>query len=137
MGLGLQTQTGWGDCNSWFGSIDGTTPSEVTMEIDWIAVWALDDSATTPPPPIPNPPPSTPTLTPVPTPVAVPPPSAASPSGEPVPTSNLPGWNLAFTDDFSGSDLTWPDWFRYGGNNGNGGWDASHATVSPVHAYRI
>ena len=49
----------------------------------------------------------------------------ASPSGLSMPTTNLTGWTLAFSDDFSGSSLHYPSWFKYGGTL----WDGSHVVV--------
>ncbi|CAF3950570.1 unnamed protein product [Rotaria sp. Silwood1] len=42
-----------------------------------------------------------------------------------MPTTNLTGWTLAFSDDFSGSSLHYPSWFKYGGTL----WDGSHVVV--------
>lgn len=42
-----------------------------------------------------------PLVTPPPPPVPVPDPGPTYPSGEPMPTGNLPGWNQVFTDDFT------------------------------------
>jgi len=50
----------------------------------------------------------------------------ASPSGLSMPTTNLTGWTLAFSDDFSGSSLNYPSWFKYGGTL----WDGSHVVVA-------
>ena len=54
------------------------------------------------------------------------------PSGVPVPTGNLPGWQLTYSQDFSGTTLP-PGWDAYSGEPGGdpyGYWDSADVTVS-------
>ncbi len=54
------------------------------------------------------------------------------PSGVPVPTGNLPGWQLTYSQDFNGTTLP-PDWDAYSGEPGGdsyGYWDPANVTVS-------
>jgi myo-inositol-hexaphosphate 3-phosphohydrolase len=55
-----------------------------------------------------------------------------SPSGIAVPTGDLPGWTLSFTDDFLGTSLNLEEWHTYSGRP-NGAplaqWDPSHVVV--------
>jgi beta-glucanase (GH16 family) len=49
-----------------------------------------------------------------------------------MPTGNLPSWNLAFSDDFTGSALNTSAWGAYSGQPGGdpgGWWDPSHVVV--------
>jgi beta-glucanase (GH16 family) len=58
--------------------------------------------------------------------------SASDPSGVPVPTGNIPGWNLVYTQDFNGSSLP-TGWGAYSGQPGGdryGYWDPADVTVS-------
>ena len=54
------------------------------------------------------------------------------PSGVPVPTGNLPGWQLTYSQDFNGTTLP-PGWDAYSGEPGGdpyGYWDPANVTVS-------
>ena len=56
----------------------------------------------------------------------------SGPSGVPVPTGNLPGWQLTYSQDFSGTTLP-PGWGAYSGEPGSdpyGYWDPANVTVS-------
>ena len=56
----------------------------------------------------------------------------SGPSGVPVPTGNLPGWQLTYSQDFSGTTLP-PGWGAYSGEPGGdpyGYWDSANVTVS-------
>src|SRR5271165_1387227 len=56
----------------------------------------------------------------------------SGPSGVPVPTGNLPGWQLTYSQDFSGTSLP-SGWGAYTGEPGGdpyGYWDSSNVTVS-------
>ena len=58
--------------------------------------------------------------------------SAPDPSGVPMPTGNVPGWSLVYSQDFNGSNLP-PNWRAYSGMPGNdpyGSWDPANVTVS-------
>ena len=58
-------------------------------------------------------------------------PVLSGPSGVPVPTGNLPGWQLTYSQDFSGTTLP-PGWGAYSGEPGGdpyGYWDAANVTV--------
>jgi beta-glucanase (GH16 family) len=59
-------------------------------------------------------------------------PTAADPSGVPMPVGNLPGWRQVFSDDFTGSALDTNLWHVYSGQPGGdpgGWWDPSHVVV--------
>jgi Glycosyl hydrolases family 16 len=59
--------------------------------------------------------------------------SSTDPSGEPMPTGDLPGWRQVFADDFDGTTLNLSRWRTYSGHPGGdpGGWWApSHVTVA-------
>ena len=59
-------------------------------------------------------------------------PGLSGPSGVPVPTGNLPGWQLTYSQDFSGTTLP-PGWGAYSGEPGGdpyGYWDSANVTVS-------
>ena len=56
----------------------------------------------------------------------------SGPSGVPVPTGNLPGWQLTYSQDFSGTSLP-PGWGTYSGEPGGdsyGYWDPADVSVS-------
>ena len=58
--------------------------------------------------------------------------STSDPSGEPVPTGNIPGWNLVYSQDFNGTRLP-AGWGAYSGEPGSdpdGYWDPANVTVS-------
>ncbi len=70
-----------------------------------------------------------------PTPGAPPPdtPGCPCPSGAAMPTGNLTGWNMVFSDDFNGASLDGTKWGAYRGQPGGdpgGCWDPSHVSVS-------
>ncbi len=103
--------------------------------------WKIDHFAasvpggTTPTPtPTPSPTPTPkPTPTPTPTPSPTPTPAPGSPSGVAMPTGNIPGWNMAFSDDFGGTSLNPAAWGTYNGQPGGdpgGWWDPSHVVVN-------
>ncbi|HMC09273.1 MAG TPA: glycoside hydrolase family 16 protein [Actinomycetota bacterium] len=57
---------------------------------------------------------------------------AGTPSGEAMPTGDLPGWKMVFSDDFTGSSLNRRAWGAYNGQPGGdpgGWWDPSHVVV--------
>jgi glycosyl hydrolase family 16 len=59
-------------------------------------------------------------------------PGLSGPSGVPVPTGNLPGWQLTYSQDFSGTSLP-PGWGAYSGEPGGdpyGYWDSANVSVS-------
>src|SRR6266571_3883149 len=59
-------------------------------------------------------------------------PAPGSPSGVAMPTGNLPGWQMVFADDFTGSSLNQAAWGPYSGQPGGdpgGWWDPSHVVV--------
>ncbi len=59
-------------------------------------------------------------------------PAPGTPSGLAIPTGNLPGWQMAFADDFSGTSLNQQAWGPYDGQPGGdpgGWWDPSHVVV--------
>jgi hypothetical protein len=90
--------------------------------------WSVDHfaaSALGGPTPTPSPSPS-PTPSPTPTPVG------GNPSGEAIPTGNIAGWNMVFSDDFTGTALKASAWGSYSGQPGGdpgGWWDPSHVVV--------
>jgi beta-glucanase (GH16 family) len=58
--------------------------------------------------------------------------SAATPSGVAMPAGNLPGWQMVFADDFSGTSLNTNSWGTYQGQPGGdpgGWWDPSHVVL--------
>lgn len=58
--------------------------------------------------------------------------SAPDPSGVRMPTGNIPGWSLVYSQDFNGSNLP-PNWRAYSGTPGSdpfGYWDPANVTVS-------
>jgi len=60
-------------------------------------------------------------------------PTAGDPSGVAMPTGNLPGWTMAFSDNFTGSHLNENNWGPYSGvpnGDNNGWWDPSHVVES-------
>jgi beta-glucanase (GH16 family) len=58
--------------------------------------------------------------------------SASDPSGVPMPTGNLPGWQEVFSDDFTGTSLDsqWSAYWGQPGGDPGGFFDPSHVTVS-------
>jgi beta-glucanase (GH16 family) len=58
--------------------------------------------------------------------------SGSSPSGAAMPVGNIPGWREVFSDDFSGSSLSW-QWTSYWGVPGGdpgGFFDPTHVSVA-------
>jgi beta-glucanase (GH16 family) len=84
---------------------------------------------------------ATPTDSPSPSPSATPavtatarpsPSRGTGPSGEAIPTGDLPGWKMVFSDDFKGRALDTRAWGAYSGAPGGdpgGFWDPSHVVV--------
>jgi hypothetical protein len=57
---------------------------------------------------------------------------SASPSGQAMPSGDLPGWKQVFADDFTGASLNQAAWGPYSGQPGGdpgGWWDPSHVVV--------
>src|ERR1017187_9949901 len=57
---------------------------------------------------------------------------ASDPSGVPVPTGNIPGWNLVYSQDFNGTALP-TGWVAYSGQPGgdpDGYWNSANVTVN-------
>ncbi len=83
------------------------------------------------PSPTPTPAKATPAATKAPT-AAATAPAGSGPSGEAMPTGDLPGWKLVFSDDFNGTALNMRAWGTYSGQPGGdpgGLWDPSHVVV--------
>ena len=58
--------------------------------------------------------------------------AATAPGGVAMPTGNLPGWQMVFSDDFNGTSLNQDAWGPYSGQPGGdpgGWWDPSHVVV--------
>jgi hypothetical protein len=107
--------------------------SGLGWSIDHFAASELGGPVPTPSPtPSPKPTP-TPTPSPKPTPSPTPSPTpGGTPSGAPMPTGDIPGWNMVFSDDFTGTALKASAWGSYSGQPGGdpgGWWDPSHVVV--------